>query len=60
MEFNFSINTILRGTVKLEEKETASSGCFKYLESILRILGASNKMLPIGLSVRAKYREYWF
>ena len=33
MKCNFSTNLIMRGIIKIKEKEIASSGCFKYLES---------------------------
>lgn len=44
MKCNFSLNDIRRGAVKLQEKEIASCGCFKYLGSILRAVGTSNKV----------------
>ena len=39
MECNFNTSEITRDTIKLEEKEIASSGCFKYLESIFQSSG---------------------
>ena len=39
MKSNFNINQIMRDNIKLEEKETASIGCFKYL-----VMGTSNKL----------------
>ena len=36
IECNFSTNAILRIIIKLEEKEIATNGCFKYFEYIFQ------------------------